>query len=141
MIKKKKNQMKTQEKIEISSTSVFINGVEYIPKSEAEVKNHVSDAGLQYVMIRTYSAGVHFGYLLKKESTLAGMEVTLINAQRMRSWTGAMDLSQLAMEGSKSPESCKPSIIVNRIDLVAIEIIPISEFAAKQLQKMKIWKS
>ena len=125
---------------EISTDSVFIGGMEYVPKSEIAT-NHVSTEGLPYVIIRTYSAGVHFGYLKKKENTLAGMEVTLINAQRMRSWTGAMDLSQLAMEGSKSPETCRPSIICNEITLIAIEIIPISEIAAKQLQNMKIWKS
>jgi hypothetical protein len=104
-------------------------------------KNETSTDGLPYVMIRTYSAGVHFGYLKKRESTLAGIEVILIQAQRIREWAGAMDLSQLAMEGSLYPEKCKPSVIVDLIELVAIEIIPISEKAAKQLKSMKIWKS
>jgi hypothetical protein len=125
-------------KTEINKDSVFINGVEYAPINQ--LKNEVSTDGLPYVMIRTYSSGVHFGYLQKRESTLAGIEVTLIQAQRMRQWAGAMDLSQLAMEGSKKPEECKPSVIVNSIELVAIEIIPITEIAAKQLKSMKIWK-
>lgn len=127
-------------KTEISTDSVFTGGIEYVPKSEM-IQNHVSTDGLPYVIIRTYSAGVHFGYLKKKESTLAGMEVTLLNSQRMRIWTGAMDLSQLAMEGSKSPETCKPSVVCSEIQLIAIEIIPISEIAARQFKSMKIWKS
>lgn len=129
-----------KKEVTISNDSVFINGVEYVPKSNIE-QFHISTEGLPYVMIRTYSAGVHFGYLKKKENTLAGMEVTLISAQRMRSWTGAMDLSQLAMEGSKTPETCKPSIICDEITLIAIEIIPITEKAKKNFEKMPIWKS
>jgi hypothetical protein len=125
---------------EISTDSAFINGAEYVPKN-GQVAFHQSIEGLPYVMIRTYSAGVHFGYLKKKENTLAGIEVTLANAQRMRSWTGAMDLSQLATEGSKSPNTCKPSVVIPEITIIAIEIIPITDVAAKQLQEMTVWKS
>ena len=128
------------KKTEINSNSVFIGGVEYEPKSKSQ-KLDISTDGLQYVMIRTYSAGVHFGYLKERTSTPAGIEVKLVNAQRMRYWEGAMDLSQLATEGSKLPEKCKPSVVAPKIELVAIEIIPITECAGKQLREMTIWKS
>jgi hypothetical protein len=123
----------------INTDSVFIGGIEYVPKTSAK-ELEVSTDGLPFVIIRTYSAGVHFGYLKQKESTLAGMEVKLIRAQRMRSWAGAMDLSQLAIEGSTKPDQCKPSVIVNEIHLVAIEIINVSVESFKQLTGMKIWK-
>jgi hypothetical protein len=126
-------------KTEINSDSVFINGIEYTPKKDNSPE--INTSGLPYVMIRTYSAGVHFGYLAKRESTAAGIEVKLVEAQRMRYWEGAMDLTQLAQEGSKSPDKCKPSVAAREIELVAIEIIPISQEAAKQLKSMKIWKS
>ena len=126
-------------KTTILANSITVNGIEYAPKTEQK-ETHISTEGMEYVMVRTYTAGVHFGYLAKKESTLAGMEVTLLQAQRMRYWEGAMDLSVLAMEGSTSPEKCKPSEIVTSIILVAIEIIPITQKAFVNLKSMKIWK-
>jgi len=117
---------------------VIINGIEYVPKISNEFEKNNED--LPYVIIRTYSAGVHFGYLKKRTSTLAGIEVELAQAQRMRYWEGAMDLSQLAMEGSTKPEKCQPSIVVDIIELVAIEIIPIKKEVAVQLKTMKIHK-
>jgi hypothetical protein len=91
-------------------------------------------------MIRTYSAGVHFGYLSKKVSTLAGMEVTLLNARRVYQWSGAMTLSQLAMEGSTKQDDCKFTMEVSKIELVAIEIIEITEVAANNFNQIKPWK-
>ena len=121
-------------------TELTINGIVYVPKSEVN-SNVVSVEGLPYVIVRTYSAGVHYGYLKDRTSTLAGIEVTLINAQRLRYWKGAMDLSQLATDGTKEPSECKPSVVASEISLVAIEILPISEKALKTFKLMSIWKS
>ncbi len=38
-----------------------------------------------HVLVRTYSAGVHFGILVKRD----GKEVTLANCRRIWSWNGA----------------------------------------------------
>lgn len=118
--------------------SVIIGGIEYVPKSSQTPC--VNTDGLPLVMIRTNSAGVHFGYLSKRESTLAGIEVTLLNARRVYQWSGAMTLSQLAMEGSKSPENCKFTIAVTKIELLAIEIIEITEKADTNFKSIKEWK-
>ena len=75
---------------------VNINGYIYVRK-DAEVE------GLEHVIIRTYSAGVFAGYLVRRE----GMEVELKNARRLWRWSGAATLSQLAMEGVKNPNDCK----------------------------------
>ena len=56
-----------------------------------------------YVIVRTYSAGVFAGTLIKKE----GNEVEMHNARRLWYWDGAASLSQLAEEGVKKPENCK----------------------------------
>ena len=113
--------------------TVLINGIEYVPKDQ-------KTEGLPYVIIRTYSAGVHMGYLNKKESTLAGMEVELINSRRLYSWAGAYTLSDLAMTGTIYPEKCKFTQEVNSIYLVAIEIIHVSEVGFKSLNSVSIWK-
>lgn len=82
------------------------------------------------VIIRTYSAGVHFGTLV----SAVGKEVHLKNARRIWSWEGAFTLNAVATNGVKS---AKLPVPVTDIYLTeAIEIIPCSEKAAKQLREM-----
>lgn len=91
------------------------------------------------VMIRTYSAGVHFGTLVKRK----GKEVTLSEAYRVYSWCGACSLSQLAMEGSadRANGSNKISIPVNKIFLTeAIEMIHMTDKAYDNLVLGELWK-
>ena len=89
------------------------------------------------VMVRTYSAGVHFGELVEK----VGQEAILKNSQRVYSWAKAATLSQLASEGSKDINSCKITMAVDEILLNrVIEIIPMSEEAIKNLKSAKVWK-
>ena len=75
-----------------------------------------------FVLIRTYSAGVHFGTLESKD----GMEVHLSNARRLWSWTGALSLSEVAMKGIDIKIS-KISVPVDDIIITAIEIIGVSK--------------
>lgn len=82
-----------------------------------------------FVVIRTYSAGVHCGELAERD----GKEVRLLNARRIWSWKGANTLSEIAMrgvgEGSRVSEAV-PSIILTE----AIEIIETTEAGAKNLR-------
>lgn len=76
-----------------------------------------------FVLIRTYSAGVHFGTLLSRE----GQEVVLTNARRLWSWTGALSLSEVAMSGIEIKNS-KISVPVDEIIITqAVEIILVSK--------------
>lgn len=89
------------------------------------------------VVVRTNSAGVHFGKL----NSDAGTEVTLLDSQRVWFWSGAASLSQLAMEGVKNPKDCKFAMPVDSIFLTGvIEIIPISETAFTNLKSVPLWK-
>lgn len=90
----------------------------------------------KYVLVRTYSAGVHVGTLAYRN----GKEVTLINARRIWYWEGAASLSQLAMDGTSKPENCKFPCPVNEILLTeAIEIIPITDKARESIASVKVW--
>ena len=81
------------------------------------------------VVIRTYSAGVHIGNLVSRK----GKEVTLTNARRLWRWSGANTLHEVATKGVAADS--KISEIVPTITLTeAIEIIPVSEAAAKSLE-------
>lgn len=75
-----------------------------------------------FVLIRTYSAGVHFGTFVSKE----GQEVVLKDARRLWSWSGALSLSEVAMTGIKIADS-KISVPVDEIVITqAIEIIKVN---------------
>ena len=88
----------------------------------------------EYVIIRTYSAGVHFGILVRH----SGTEVELMDAKRIWNWYGANTLHEIALHGV-SIES-KISEAVNKIILTqAIEIIPCSKDAI-QILKAATWK-
>ena len=76
-----------------------------------------------FVLIRTYSAGVHFGTLVSKE----GKEVTLKNARRLWSWQGALSLSEVAMKGVTLKDSKISTPVDEIILLESIEIILISK--------------
>lgn len=86
------------------------------------------------VIIRTYSAGVWFGKLTQK----SGNEVILSNARRMYRWWAAesISLSAVALHGIIEDKS-KIVEAVPSVWLEAIEIIPCSEKAAKQLSGAK----
>jgi hypothetical protein len=77
----------------------------------------------KFVLIRTYSAGVHFGTLEEME----GQNVRLSKARRLWSWQGALSLSEIAMKGVTLSGS-KISVPVDEIILTqAIEIILVSK--------------
>lgn len=83
------------------------------------------------VIVRTYSAGVWFGVLYKKDKD----EVILQNARRMWRWWAAksISLSAVAIHGIRADKSkiCEP---VYSVWLAAIEIIPCTEDAIKSLE-------
>jgi hypothetical protein len=92
---------------------------------------------MKYVIVRTYSAGVFAGYLKSRE----GSEVVLKKARRLWYWQGAASLSQLAMEGVKSPDECKFPMEVNSIVLLGvIEILDVTEKARLNIANTPIWK-
>ena len=84
------------------------------------------------VIVRTHSAGVHFGTLAAKD----GKEVVLKNARRIWYWEGAFTLSAVAVSGVG--RGSKLSVLTQEILLTeAIEIIPCSEAATENLQGLK----
>lgn len=85
----------------------------------------------KFVLVRTESAGVHFGTLSKRE----GAEVTLSSARRIWQWNGANTLHEIALHGvgvgSKISETVSEILLLN-----TIEILPISAKAKYVLYKI-----
>ena len=87
------------------------------------------------VIIRTFSAGVHFGTLVER----SGKEVLLSNAKRIWSWTGANTLHEVATEGVGV--TSKVSSLIKVILLTeVIEILPCEDKAISCLEKQG-WES
>lgn len=90
----------------------------------------------KYCMVRTYSAGVFAGTIKERN----GKEVILTNARRIWYWKGAASLSELATNGTSDPNGCKFPMPVNEVLLTeVIEIIPITDKAAKSIDSVPVW--
>lgn len=115
---------------------LVVEGVTYVPKDSVQAMATPKD-GMPYVMVRTYSAGVHCGYLKERN----GKEVTLLDSIRIWKWAGAASLSQLSMEGTNSPKDCKFGMPITSIILTeAIEVISMTETAKQSIQNVSSWK-
>jgi hypothetical protein len=80
------------------------------------------------VIVRTYSAGVHFGIHDGRQ----GPEIRLKDARRIWYWNDRFTLSALAQEGVGA--SSKLSVALPEIVLTeCIEVIPCAEKAAEQI--------
>jgi len=108
---------------------IVVDGITYVKKENLNTED--------YVIVRTYSAGVFAGKLEKR----TGQEVVLSFARRLWYWKGAASLSQLAVDGVSDPDNCKFRCEVEEIVLTqAIEIIPCTKTAQQSIKRVKIWK-
>ena len=88
-----------------------------------------------YVLVRTYSAGVHVGTLVSAE----GERVLLRDASRVWRWRGANTLHELSLAGPDRTSRTRISERVAEITLTeAIEIISI---AADRSAFAPVWLS
>lgn len=117
---------------------IEINGEKYIKASEIEILEKAeSFDGMEYCIVRTYSAGVFAGYIESRN----GKEVTLRKVRRIWYWDGANSLSQLAKDGTCKPNECKFAVEVNKIEVTeAIEIIECTKKAQESIQGVQEWK-
>lgn len=116
---------------------ITINGVVYVPEGTQQAAA-VNTDGLKYCIVRSARAGVHAGWVSKRN----GMEVTVLCARRLWYWSGAASLSQLAVDGVSNPDGCKFPCEVSSVDVTeAIEVIPCTEKARKSIAEVPIWRA
>lgn len=84
------------------------------------------------VIVRTYSAGVFFGYLVSRE----GKEVSLERARRIWMWRGANTLSEIASFGLDAKQS-RVATPVSITLTEAIEIIDCTPTAVDSIGAAK----
>jgi hypothetical protein len=121
--------------METQISEITINGKVYVEKGQEKAETL---DGLEYKIVRTYTAGVFAGYVKSRN----GQEVVMLKARRLWSWAGAASLSQLAVDGTSKPDDCKFPEEVSKVELLqVIEILDVTSKAKKSIQSVKVWKS
>jgi len=116
--------------------TMMIDDVKYIREDAVSQKAEGRD-GMEFKIIRTYSAGVFAGYIEEQD----GKEVVIRDAVRIWSWSGAASLSQLAVDGTNSPSNCKFAIAVDKIKVLeAIELLNVTQKAKDNILSVPSWK-
>ena len=91
----------------------------------------------KYVIVRTYSAGVVAGTL----ESLEGRVAVVRDARRLWRWEGAASISQLAVEGTSSPDDCRfPAPVPRIMVLETIEIDEVTAAAEKVIREVPVWR-
>ena len=95
----------------------------------------------QRVIIRSDRAGVFFGTLAEIEPVGDKYTVELEDCRRLWYWDGACSITQLAIDGTTSPETCQftlseASIVISGV----IEIHAMTDKAIKSIEQVKVWK-
>ena len=120
--------------------TIKINEIEYVRKDSIKVTLPAkkNSKGMEYCVVRTYSAGVFAGYIDRK---IKGQENTIFNSRRLWYWDGANSLSDVATNGVTKPQNCKFAKEIVETDLKQIiEVIPCTEKAEKNIKEVKIWE-
>ena len=127
-------------KIEINTDSVFISGVEYVPKGQQSLSPALKVDGMEYVLVRTRSGGVHVGYR-KPDVSYQQNDIRLYKSRNLWYWSGAAALNQLAIDGVSKPEFCKFTQEVDWIELTEVlAIYSVTQKAKDSIESVKVWK-
>jgi len=124
-----------KENVIMKVLEMLINSNDSVINNSSAILECNSSLASQYVgefcIIRTYSAGVHFGRVEQAE----GKEVVLSAARRIWSWSDRFTLSKIAEDGL---ETAKVSCLVDNIYLSeSIEILPVSDKSRESIYAIK----
>lgn len=119
------------------NNEIVLDGKQYVLKNTKQPTTLVKlKKDLSYCIIRTYSAGVFAGWINRK---IKGKENIVYNARRLWKWSGALDCSQLAMNGIDNADDCKFSSVAE-VDLKEIiEISLCTKKAKESIESVKEW--
>lgn len=93
------------------------------------------------VIIRSYGAGVFYGTLNEAEKCEDKWTVELLDCRRLWQWVGACSITQLAVDGPKSPRRCRFTIVEKSIVVSSvIELHQCEPAAVKNIESVEPWK-
>lgn len=121
--------------METSINEITINEKTYVEKGSQTAAKRPD--GLEYCIVRTYSAGVFAGWY---DRSIKGQEATIYDARGIYYWDGACGLSQLAVDGTSKPENCKFTVHATHDLKQIIQVLPCTEKARLSIEGVAIWK-
>jgi len=86
-----------------------------------------------FVVVRTYSAGVHVGELVERN----GKEVILANARRLWRWRGANTLNEVANKGVAEDYTPLSEPVASVTLTEAVEVLSTTAEARANLEKSR----
>lgn len=99
---------------------------------ETWVKKNEYPEDVEYVLVRSRDAGVHFGICAASSNS----SVKLKNARRLWRWRGANTLNEVALHGVDSAQKSSYTRVSEMVDSIEIfnqcEIIPMTIVAYKR---------
>lgn len=88
-------------------------------------------------LVRCDRSGVFYGTLVELE----GQRAKIKDARKIFYWDGAACLEQLAMEGTKRPDICKFTMIVDEIEVFdLIQLLKCTSNAILNIEAVNEWK-
>ena len=116
--------------------TIKIDDVEYVRADANPLAPELDN--MKYCVVRTYSAGVHIGYVAEFGEKHP-QHARLLKSRRLHQWSNACSLSQVAMDGVSTDS--RIAMELPEIELTdVIEVIPCSVKAADFFKGVKAWK-
>lgn len=115
--------------------TLTVNGKNYVLADSLKKESAEKLDGLPCVIVRTYSAGVVYGYLKSR----IGKEVVLLKSRKIFNWSGALEVTHIAVEGVLSGKISVPCE-TESVYTEAIEIHELTKTAKEKLDGIVSWK-
>ncbi len=91
----------------------------------------------KYYIVRCDRAGVFFGKIKERSER----EVVMEDVRKLWYWSGACAVEQLAVDGTKEPESCQFTVTVPEMSVMdPVQIIPCTDKAVEIIKGVPAWK-
>lgn len=91
------------------------------------------------MIVRTNRAGVFYGTL--REYDASTREAVISNCRQLWYWNGACSLMELSQNGVSRPKDCKFTVTVPELGVMeVIEVLPVTDAAARSIEEVSVWK-
>lgn len=116
--------------------TMMIDDEKYIQESDIQQGQRVTNTdGMVYAIVCCERSGIFAGYIENQEDC----QVALVNARRIKYWSGAASITQLALQGTSKPTDCLFSITHDVRVLDACSITECTEKGMESIQAVKDW--
>ena len=116
--------------------TITIDDEKYIRESDVQQGQGVTNTnGMVYAIVCCERSGIFAGYI----ESQGVYQISLVNARRIKYWSGAASITQLALQGTGKPNDCLFSLTHDVALLDVCSITNCTEKGMKSIQAVKDW--